>query len=161
MAECHICRGQVPNSEIAFVPFNAMPHQEPANLFESLLGVARNFRFFTYHEKCLVEKHNLFLDEYFEGEKRGGERPKSECLEFWIFRKYSSLLDMLLLRVFVYFLVGFFLVFGGAHILLSGGANLLQTAFAVLGVFAGIYVLGRGIPCLNVFLLNIFYRMRG
>ncbi len=158
MAVCQICRKEIPNSEIAFVPYNAMPHEEPANIVESLFGMANAFRFFTYHEKCLLEHHTHFLDEYFANKE---SRPKRERMEFWIFRKYSSLMDMLLLRGFVYLLVALFLLFGGVYILFSGGANLLQSVFAVAGVLAGIYVLSRGIPYLNVFLMNIFYRMRG
>ncbi|NYZ60554.1 hypothetical protein H0O01_02545 [Candidatus Micrarchaeota archaeon] len=158
MAECQICRREVSNSEIAFVPFNAMPHEEPPNLVASLFGIGNAFKFFTYHEKCLVEHHTKFLDEYFANKE---SRPKKERLEFWIFRKYSSLMDMLLLRGFVYLLVGLFLAFGGVYILFSGGASLLQSIFAVAGVLGGIYVLGRGIPSLNVFLMNLFYRLKG
>ena len=161
MAVCQICKGEVSNSKVAFVPFNAMPHEEPPNLVASLFGIGNAFKFFTYHEKCLIEHHNKFLDEYFADKEISGPKTKRERLEFWIFRKYSSLMDMLLLRGFVYLLVGLFLAFGGVYILLSGGASLLQSVFAVAGVLGGIYVLGRGIPSLNVFLMNLFYRMRG
>ncbi|HNT60395.1 MAG TPA: hypothetical protein PKJ97_00265 [Candidatus Bilamarchaeaceae archaeon] len=157
MSACNGCKKEISNPEIAFVPLNALPHREPPNFLESLFDMSRPFRFQAYHEKCLVESQSRFLEEYFSKK----ERPRGERMEFWVFRKYSSLLDMLLLRGFVYLLVGMFLFFGGVQILLFGGAGWFQLAFAVFGVLAGAYVLGRGVPSLTVFLLNVFYRSKG